>query len=616
MVPEKLLPYVDGFKDADDYVDSLLDFLTTSHMLRTLCGGVHILDFMTRQPDLYSSVLPLDWREWLENVDIMDLLELMMRDDLESLHSNQSTEVNAAVQTGSSQSHTWRGYNVPPESFVEYISAVRRLSLDRSYKAPKNPTGQENNGLSRRLSVGMKPKKAHEVENFAAFVNNLAININQESPTPISHFLDFGSGQNYLGRVLASSLYSRKVIAVERKHHNVDGAKRMDVSANLAKKVITFRNKKQYRNTGQDTVEEAYAAYVASGAKKGESVDVMAEPGEDEMEDSGGKILHVEHDIQDGNLDPVVLQLSDDTSDGTTVTLSNDWDKSVHTDERSPIQDRQILCISLHSCGNLSHHGIRSLVLNPFVRAVALIGCCYNLLTERLGPPTYKLPVLRSANTRLEKTSSACDPHGFPMSEKMANLTHNDDKGIRLNITARMMAVQAPYNWGRQDCDSFFTRHFYRALLQRLFLDRGFVKQPTDNEDTIGGVSPAGFSGGGEPIILGSLRKSCYTCFVAYVRGALEKLKDDPVRGQFLQECMKDLTDEEIVDYEQRFQKDRHHLSIVWSLMAFSANVIESAIATDRWLYLREQKEVRQCWVQTVFDYKQSPRNLVVVGVK
>ena len=51
--------------------------------------------------------------------------------------------------------------------------------------------------------------------------------------------------------------------------------------------------------------------------------------------------------------------------------------------------------------------------------------------------------------------------------------------------------------------------------------------------------------------------------------------------------------------------------------MAFSAGVVESLIVVDRWLFLREHQElVKDCWVEAVFDYHQSPRNLVVVGIK
>jgi hypothetical protein len=273
------------------------------------------------------------------------------------------------------------------------------------------------------------------------------------------------------------------------------------------------------------------------------------------------------------------------------------------------------MVMSLHSCGNLLHHGLRSLVMNQSVKAVAMVGCCYNLMTERLGQPTYKLPALRFQHPRLEQTSSTCDPHGFPMSNRLATYKHGEGVGVRLNITARMMAVQAPLNWTKSDSESFFTRHFYRALLQRLFVDRHMVRQLPVSEQ-VAGVSPAGGSGASEPVIIGSLSKACYESFPTYARAALEKLVDDPERGHRFRRCADEITDEELRAYEHRYRPRKHQLSVVWSLMAFSAAVVESAIVVDRWLYLKEQKQVKDCWVQTVFDYAKSPRNLVVVGIK
>lgn len=277
-------------------------------------------------------------------------------------------------------------------------------------------------------------------------------------------------------------------------------------------------------------------------------------------------------------------------------------------------QDPRLMVVSLHSCGNLIHHGLRSLIMNSSVKAVALIGCCYNLCTERFGETTYEIPALRHPRERAGKASRRCDAHGFPMSERFATYEHSDGKGIRMNITARMMAVQAPENWSDQDCSSFFTRHFYRALLQRIFLDRGFVEMPKPN-DTSAGVSPAGCSGG-QPIIIGTLSKVCYTSFVAYVRGATAKLLRDSDRRLALEECMKGLTDGDIQAYEKRFHLKRHELCVIWSLMAFSAGVVEASFVVDRWQFLEEQNAVKDCWVQSVFEHRKSPRNFVVVGIK
>jgi len=200
------------------------------------------------------------------------------------------------------------------------------------------------------------------------------------------------------------------------------------------------------------------------------------------------------------------------------------------------------------------------------------------------------------------------------MSQRLLSYPLPWGSGIRLNITARMMAVQAPENWTATECESFFTRHFYRAVLQRILLDLGIVAKPIDSDATA--ASPRGWTGAGAPLTVGSLRKACYSSFVTYVRGASAKLAGNPERGAEIQRLMETLTDEEIQLYEEKYQAKKKELSIIWSLMAFSASVVESAIVVDRWLYLTEQKAVKDCWVETVFDYKQSPRNLVVVGIK
>jgi len=191
------------------------------------------------------------------------------------------------------------------------------------------------------------------------------------------------------------------------------------------------------------------------------------------------------------------------------------------------------------------------------------------------------------------------------MSEKVGTY---DGDGIRLNITARMMAVQAPQNWTAKESDAFFTRHYYRALLQKVFLDRGVVSRLKAGDDEMDST---------EPVIIGSLRKGCYGSFVSYVRGALEKLGGDEVRGPIVLGKMGSISDDEIAEYSKRYGGLKKELSVTWSLMAFSAGVVESLIVVDRWLFLREHQDlVKDTWVEAVFDYHQSPRNLVVVGIK
>ena len=606
MAPATPLPYAGNFSSADEYVNSLLTFSAASTIFQTLCGGVHILDFFTKEPSLYHTIIPKEWQSWLMACESMDLLDLLMRDDVDKAREDS-----------------------PPESLVKYIKDIRSHSLQRTVL----PKRQSETKLPRHIAVGMIPKKIHEVTNFADYVVGVAQDVSQKSGKDITHFVDFGSGQNYLGRTLASPPYNKHIVAVESKELNISGAKSMDVLAGVAEREKVMRNKKLYRAqqdsmTPAEQLKDKALRRAAKPQQAPATNTADLRPSKDlatiyTPTDGKGYIQYVEHVVKDGDLTNVVEQIENmkiAAPSGNVQVITEAYGDAENSqlpgviDEISKDEGTRLMAISIHSCGNLSHHGIRSLLLNPSVHAVAIVGCCYNLMTERLSPPTYKLPLLRpnlrAINApRVDREAAACDAHGFPMSERVGR--YNED-GLRLNITARMMAVQAPQNWTEKESDAFFTRHYYRALLQKVFLDRGVVsKTKTDVGGEEGGPEST------EPVIIGSLRKGCYGSFRTYVRGALDKLSLDPERGAFVHEKMADITDEEIEDYAHRYEGLKKELSVTWSLMAFSAGVVESLIVVDRWLFLKEHKElVQDCWVEAVFDYHQSPRNLVVVGIK
>ncbi|KZF20139.1 hypothetical protein L228DRAFT_262831 [Xylona heveae TC161] len=658
MAPSAPLPLPPEFKDADSYVESLLQFSTSCELFQTLCGGVHILDFFTREPSLYSTVLPESWRSWLEERDIHDILDFLMHEDLQKF-APLYKEAEQPWQT-KEKAIPWRGGPLPPSSLVEYAKNIRKHCLAREFKPRPSrhcgpPNGAKQPPMPRSIAIGMKPKKIHEVENFARYVDNLMDEIKEGGGRELTHLVDFGSGQNYLGRALASQPYNRHIIAIESKQLNIDGARDYDRVAKIVKKEKIMRDKKQFRKEkaarkfqekGPQSKEEPELevsdAQIESAANSAQSQDSISAsepaslpPIKDDgfgmpirvynpkkvSEEGQGTIQYVEHMIQDGNLSPVLRKIEEEEQ--------NQRPEASDATSQVSAAPKNLMVISLHSCGNLLHHGIRSLLLNPTVSAVALIGCCYNLVTERLGPPTYKLPTLRAAHPRLEKTSTAFDPHGFPMSDRLATYPlpgHEDGEaesstGIRFNITARMMAVQAPQNWTKEESESFFTRHFFRALLQRIFLDRGIINPAAQSQNTaseLGSGAGAGTPGGTEPIIIGSLRKACYTSFTAYVRGAVSKIaqQDSTSRSTLICDSIAAMTDAEIEDYETRYYHRRKELSVIWSLMAFSAGVVEAVIVVDRWLFLKEQPNIQLAWVESVFDYMLSPRNLVVVGVK
>lgn len=583
MGPENPLPHEHAFADADAYVSSLLDFVGRNELLRILCGGVHILDFFTSDPDLYSQILPHEWRGFFAQRRIADILDLLMRETL--------TDVQY------SESETWRDGPLPPQSLIDYISTVRKHLLDRrpsTTQCARNRAMKPTQKLARNVAVGMNIKKVHEVGLFASYISNLTTEISSSTNHNISHLVDFGSGQNYLGRALASEPYNCNIVAIESKDSNAEKAKEFDVTAKLATKEKILRNKKAFR-AGVDVPHGTMAPTelptpppepVLSTSRLGPEA-AAQEASIERPSEGRGTIQYISHRITDGDLSDVTLRI--------------------------PSPNPQLMTISLHSCGNLIHHGLRSLTLNPAVKAVAMVGCCYNLLTERLGPATYKHPELRPTShehPRLEREGEARDPAGFPMSNRLCS--YDENRGIRLNITARMMAVQAPQNWGEKESEAFFTRHFYRALLQRVFLDYGVVGPPRKEQE---GASPSGHSSG-TPIVIGSLRRTCYADFVAYVRGAIAKLENQPDIGERIREKLGDISNESIAKYEEAYRHRKKELSVVWSLMAFSAGVIEAAIVVDRWLWLREQRVVREAWVESVFDYAISPRNMVLVGIK
>ncbi|KAL2010652.1 hypothetical protein VTN00DRAFT_6459 [Thermoascus crustaceus] len=645
MTPKTPLPLSEEWKDPDSYIDSLLSFATSSALFRNLCGGVHILDFLTREPDLYTSLLPQDWRAFFDKHDIQDILFLLLREDITPLREKVSALKDKATDETTQDERTWKGGSLPPASLLDYIHDIRRLSLRREF----TPPSPKNAKIPRNIAVGMRPKKYHEVENFSRYVADLSTNVEQTRGVPVSHIVDFGSGQNYLGRTLASPPYNKNIIAIERKHDYISGAQTFDIKAKLAERKVTLRDKKTYRQDKPvplekpsgypdccpDESDAKKALEPVSDAINGQDksitvINVFSELnlGADDFSWAGtnvpkklaaddeeelkprGTMNYIEHEIENGYLEPIIKHVVqpeaadvEETKDGSVVAVDTDDQKAA-----------SVIVVSLHSCGNLLHHGVRSLVLNPSVAAIAMIGCCYNLMTERLGPATWKLPVLRSVHPRLHETATAYDPHGFPMSKRLEEYPYENGTGIKLNITARTMAVQAPYNWGRDDSEGFFTRHFYRTLLQRILLDRGVVPKPETRPNIY--EKPESDSPGGTPLIVGSLRKAAFASFPAYVRAAVAKLVRDPTYGTKIEKEMMGISDEELERYVRDYLPSKKNLSIVWSLMAFSASVVEAIIVIDRWQFLREHDVVKECWVEPVFDYSESPRNLAVIGIK
>jgi hypothetical protein len=607
------LPISGTWETPDDYVEALLSFSTTSVLFMNLCGGVHMVDFLTREPDLYTTILPEDWRSFFKQHDPQEIIRLLLREDIENLRGADEPSVDQS-------NRTWNGGAFPPQSLLDYIFNIRQLALQREM----GPSSTERIDLPKQVAMRMNRKKVHEVECFSQYVASLSDTVDNRRAEPVSHIVDFGSGQNYLGRTLASSPYYKHIIAIERKHQYISGAKTMDVRAKLAKDPKA-RDPKDKLSCDECNINTEASVSGTNETPQPPKIqdslvleevpfvemlgDIRLEPDEQLRSPpqitqnqklpkpeahNRGTLSYIEHEIQDGYLEPIIDHVIFPSPDGVS-------DQTAKKES-----DAKLMVVSIHSCGNLVHHGLRSLVLNPSIVAVAMIGCCYNLLTERLGPATCDLPILPSLHPRLEETGKSYDPHGFPMSKHYEDYrSPGATTGMKLNITARALAMQAPYNWGHDDSEVSFTRHFFRALLQRILVDRSIVPKPEDTtEDRT------------DSIIIGKLPKAAFKSFTAYIRAASIKMGRDPTYGSQVQERIATMTDEDIHHYETQYLHARKHMSVVWSLMAFSSQLVESIIVVDRWQFLREQESVKDCWVQPVFDYGLSPRNLAVIGLK
>lgn len=609
------LPISEAWASPDAYIEALLSFSTTSVLFMNLCGGVHMVDFLTREPDLYTTILPEEWRLFFEHHGAQDIIHLLLREDIEHLRDFNESSVDQS-------SRTWNGGAFPPKSLLDYIFNIRRLALRRETCRPSEKATE----LPKQVAMHMNRKKVHEVECLSQYVSSLSKIVDQRRGEPVSHIVDFGSGQNYLGRTLASSPYYKHIIAIERKHQYISGAKNMDIRAKLAKDPkardsktngnspdcskltsdqITSETPKDPQHTEDDSFVEILGEMKLQPDEQftpsTETPLLENLPAQDLQ--TRGTLSYIEHEIEDGYLEPVI---------GHVIHPSRAGASQIEGNEES---EARLMVVSLHSCGNLVHHGLRSLVLNPSIVAVAMIGCCYNLLTERLGPATCDLPILQSLHPRLEETGTSYDPHGFPMSKYYETYrSPGATTGMKLNITARALAVQAPYNWGHNDSEMSFTRHFFRALLQRILVDRNVLSSHCTPENTAGSGEHS--ENRDSSIILGKLPKSAFKSFTAYFRAAVIKMSRDPTYSSQVQEKLATMTDDEIHCYETQYQQARKHLSIVWSLMAFSSQLVEAIIVVDRWQFLREQDSIKDCWVQPLFDYSISPRNLAVIGLK
>lgn len=167
---------------------------------------------------------------------------------------------------------------------------------------------------------------------------------------------------------------------------------------------------------------------------------------------------------------------------------------------------------------------------------------------------------------------------GFPISSFMRV------NKLKLSTSALITGCQAPTNWTHKPDSLFGRKYWYRAVLEKLLYDKKLVSQ------------------GPRPVW--GIRTCDLRNFGAYAARALHSLK---------LEVGKDITEEDIAEYEERYQGRVAETAILWTLSVLLCRIVESVIALDRVFFLQEAG-LENIDILPIFNYQESPRNLMIVA--
>ncbi|KAK8043776.1 RNA small subunit methyltransferase [Apiospora phragmitis] len=224
---------------------------------------------------------------------------------------------------------------------------------------------------------------------------------------------------------------------------------------------------------------------------------------------------------------------------------------------------QRCILVGLHACGQLSEHMLRYFTRLPFIDSLAAVGCCYNHIVPR---------------------SPEC-PDGFPISARLRS------RHVTLSATALMTGCQAPNNWERADLGSpdstFSNRRLFRAIFEKLLHDKGIDGSSAKSRTPWG------------------IRKGDMASFAPFARRAMHSLQIEDGA----------MSDAELAAYHHKYQHCKGQIAILWTLSVLCCKLVESVVALDRYCYLVEQG-TPQVDVVPIFDYRISPRNLMMVARK
>jgi len=252
--------------------------------------------------------------------------------------------------------------------------------------------------------------------------------------------------------------------------------------------------------------------------------------------------------VPPGQLQHITLQITADTVDQLQQEVIN----------FTSHYDNWLLC-GLHTCGPLAYT-----TLNLFQRSKAKclisVACCYH---------------------KLEGTNY------FPASTFLKNHTETNEH-VKLKRLAYKISCQTPVTWVAHPdrCVEFFKRHFFRALLQKLMVDNGWLTE----FETLPPV--------------GKLPKDSYTTFSIYASRVLT----------FFQ---KPLLDPIVLEtFHNQYFYGYVQIALVWTLQSSLAPSIESLLIMDRYLAVQDIVTPNHVQLVPLFDIHISPRCFAIMAHK
>ncbi|KAI8813934.1 methyltransferase domain-containing protein [Cladochytrium replicatum] len=464
-----------------------------------------------------------------------------------------------------------------PDSLKAFVKGAFDMALPRDYRDIPDvyqALSTKAKPLDNRLVSGMSPKKRHEVQSLAYLIHSIAESMD------INHILDMGAGQGYCDVVVAHQYFQART-ENRKETYTVIGVDSSEIQTCGAK----------------DRTAEIEARISKLKAKQKKTGIIEDEPSLIE-----GRVLHVNRRIEPHEiLNDVLTEAIGEKAD------ANDCDRLKPSG--------WVLC-GLHACGDLSPTLIRHFLAMPDAKALVVVGCCYNAITE---PPDDNLSV------------ESCSGYGYPMSAFLKNLDSSTTfRPSKLGYTARMLACQATSRWIK-DADMSvdnFHKHFYRAVLQVVVprtiespklpeYIRGFLRVPAN-------------------IIVGRLPRGAFSTFITYSRAALDRIFTAAANGRSDQvvQSSEIVSDEELQSVHDEYRARLVEISILWTIRAKLASTIESLILMDRYIYLLESGGTGNCKCERcktsassslppldislcpIFDPVDSPRNMAIIAKK